>query len=547
MKIRRKWRITVTLAAVVMLLFMMIESSNTYKDIRTAMNLFTASFKMVLANYVEDADPIEIIENAIDGMVSDLDPHTVLMKPKDYSDLKTSTQGSFGGIGIYIGLRNERLTVISPLEGTPAYRLGIQAGDQIITIEKEDTEGFTTQDAVTRLRGPQGTEVTIGIKREGVKDTLEYTIEREVIKIKSIPYYFMADEDQKIGYIRITDFSATTHSDLVNALYELENEGMEKLILDLRGNPGGLLDAAVNVVDEFVQKNKLIAFARGRVMNEQYFASSDISRDYPIVVMVNGGSASASEIVSGALQDHDKAVVLGTTTFGKGSVQRLYPTANISNDVDNGMYAMKITVAHYYIPSGRCIHRERKKGDLEKENWTINTIDTTTVGRPEYTTSKGRVVYGGGGVEPDILVKSDTNSVFIIKCLGKSLFFDFAVKYTASIDNPEAITASENIEITDEMISFIKELAKEKGIEFTDKEWNNNRTDIEVYMKAELRGKLQDQTERYKELSVRDGQLHEAIDLLKRFSNIDDFLNFADKTGNRIFTTDENIYMSVEQ
>ena len=300
--------------------------------------------------YVEDVNPTELTDAALNGIRDILDPHTTVFTPKDYEGLKVSMEGKFGGVGITISLRDNILTVISPLSGTPAFRLGIRAGDRIRKIDGKDTKGLSLDDAVSKLRGKIGTDVTVSIEREGVADLMEFTITRAEIVVHAVPYFGMVSKD--IGYIKLATFSDKTRSDVENAIRGLKKQGMKKLILDMRYNPGGLLNQAIEISELFLKQGNVIVSTLGRTQRTESRARRDgiLGADVPMAVLVNQGSASAAEIVSGALQDWDRALVVGKTSFGKGSVQTIFPLDNQGN-------ALKLTTAFYYLPFGRCINK----------------------------------------------------------------------------------------------------------------------------------------------------------------------------------------------
>ena len=342
-------------------------------DTYNKLKVFSEILSLIESNYVESVESDTIINGAIRGMVKALDPHTSYLPPASYKEMQVETTGKFGGLGIEISIRDGVLTVVSPIEETPAFKVGIKAGDKIIKIEEESTLDMTLQDAVTRLRGETGSPVTITIFRDSFKAPKEFTIVRAIIKVRSVVHKLYKKD---IGYIKIRSFSKNTSLDLDKALDELEKKEISKLILDLRNNPGGLLNQAVEVTDRFLNRENLIVYTKGRSDGQNMrFTSHDkvAGVSYPLIILVNSGSASASEIVAGALQDLNRAIILGTPTFGKGSVQTIIPLSDGS--------ALRLTTARYYTPSGRVIQEngiepdiiiERKlpkelEGDDEKE------------------------------------------------------------------------------------------------------------------------------------------------------------------------------------
>ncbi len=399
------------------------------------LRILSEVYERVYYSYVDELDPEVITEAGILGILDELDEHTQYLPPINYEDLRVQTQGEFGGLGIEINVRDHYPTVISPIEGTPAYYMGIVGGDQIVEIEGESAYDFTSRDAVERLRGEPGTQVNIKIMRAGHEEPFALCITRDIIKVESVPYAFMIDD---IGYIRIQNFSQTTRDELVQKVDFLGAEGMRGLILDLRYNPGGVLDAATGVAELFLEEGKLLVFTKGRhrSQNVNYYAESrgPVYR-MPMIVLVNSSSASASEIVAAALQDHDAALVAGKTTFGKGSVQRIFP---LSQD-----QALKLTTAHYFTPSGRSIHK-RRPAEEEAEGVDLAVRDEAVpelvpedreVPRHEkeqFQTDMGRIVFGGGGITPDIEIEQALMGDFETAVERDGALFSFASHFMAS-------------------------------------------------------------------------------------------------------------------
>lgn len=323
-----------------------------YEELATFNNVLS----IVEKNYVEPVDDKKLIEGAIKGMLSSLDPHSNFLNADTFKEMQVETKGAFGGLGIEITVRDGYITVVSPIAGTPAYRVGIQSGDKIVKIEGKSTKNLNLVEAVRLMRGPKGTKITISIFREGMTRPEDYTIVRDVIKIKSIRARLL---EEGYGYVRVASFQERTEQDLSKALSDFREDGaLSGLVLDLRNNPGGLLDQAVKVSNLFLDGG-LIVYTDGRVESQKMrFEATKGSKDvdYPMVVLVNGGSASASEIVAGALQDHKRALILGTKTFGKGSVQTIIP-------LDGGS-GLRLTTAHYYTPSGHSIQAKGITPDI---------------------------------------------------------------------------------------------------------------------------------------------------------------------------------------
>ncbi|GGY38948.1 carboxyl-terminal protease [Bacterioplanes sanyensis] len=316
---------------------------------------FTEIFERIRSAYVEEVDDETLFEYAINGMLNSLDPHSAYLQPDDYDDLQEHTSGKFGGLGIEVGMEDGLIRVVTPIDDTPAQKAGIQAGDLIVTLDGEAVMGMSLTDAIERMRGEPGTTIELEVRREGEKELLSFELERAEIKVASVRTEMMADD---IGYVRITQFQANTGRELNGALLDWQQGDIRGLILDLRNNPGGVLDAAVEVADAFIDDG-LIVYTEGRAPNSRLRYSATqrtVARELPLVVLVNGGSASASEIVAGALQDHQRAVIVGTQSFGKGSVQSVLP---ISEEK-----AIKLTTARYFTPQGRSIQAQGIKPDI---------------------------------------------------------------------------------------------------------------------------------------------------------------------------------------
>jgi carboxyl-terminal processing protease len=333
--------------------------SASYEDLKT----FTQALELVKRNYVENPDSKELIQGAIKGMIFSLDPHSSYMTERQFKEMSMDIKGEFQGVGIQIGVKNQQLTIIAPIEDTPAYRAGLAAGDKILKINDDWTKDLSIEQAVDRMRGPRGTPVRLLIFRDGWDKPREFKIIRDVIKVQSVKSKML---DDQIGYVKIIQFQGQTPDELEKALKKLESNGVKKLVLDLRNDPGGLLDASVDVSGKFLPKNKLVVYIQGRQASDRkdfLTSGSATPRDYPMVVLVNTGSASASEIVAGALQDSKRALILGTQTFGKGSVQTVFP-------LDDGG-GLRLTTAKYYTPSGRSIQNVGITPDIDLKLPTV--------------------------------------------------------------------------------------------------------------------------------------------------------------------------------
>jgi carboxyl-terminal processing protease len=368
-------------------------------------NLFNEVLHHVQDKFVDQKSPSDLYKMAIDGMLEELgDPHTTFMSSEDYGRLMVETQGEYGGVGMEIGSRDGWITVIAPLPGTPAERAGMQAGDRLVEIEGKSTRNMNEDEAVKLLRGPRGQPVNFKVMRDGMTDPAPYRIVREEIRIKSVPAAYMLDNN--IGYVELVRFSERSTEELRAAINQLKSQGAKGLILDLRRNGGGLLDQGINIADLFLDRGDAIAETRSRLANQNQKALAvdpDEFPSMPVVTLVGPGTASASEILAGALQDHDRSLVLGRTTFGKGSVQTLFPLASKNY--------LKMTTARWFTPSGRSIQRPYGIGAVhangeEVEDSTAAANDSTK--KPAFKTDGGRTVYGGGGIHPDLVVMPDT-------------------------------------------------------------------------------------------------------------------------------------------
>jgi carboxyl-terminal processing protease len=476
------------------------QEQNVYQNIET----FGRVLDKVLSYYVYDLDSEKLIKAAINGMLDQLDEHSVYMDRYEYENLMIDTKGAFGGLGITLGTSEGYPTVVSTLDDTPAYRLGIQGGDKIVRIEGAPTKGWKSEEAVQRLRGPEGTQVHISVTREGVKDTLQYTITREIIKVPSVSY--SADIDG-IGYIKLTRFAERTSRELNDAIKELEKQRIKGLILDLRGNPGGLLDQAREVSELFLGKDTLIVYTESRIPshNIKYSSRSTKTYDrYPVVVLVSELSASASEIVAGALQDWDKAVIAGQTTFGKGSVQTLFTI---------GPDALKLTTAFYYTPSGRCINKNEPGNVASDSVLTAGQIKENEEAQKkrEFHTADGRIVYGGGGITPDWQLTLPEFTPFERDIETRMMPFDFAVHYMAFHK------VGDNFKVTDDVMKDFKSFLAENKFTASDSSWTPENTDyVKLAIKREVFRKLLGAKGAYIATLPEDKEVTSTIEMFKK-------------------------------
>jgi len=474
------------------------------ENLKKNLDLFARTLNIVIHNHVEEPDPEALIESSIDGMLNSLDPHSQLLDPDEYNELMVGTRGEYGGLGIQITIRDEVLTVVSPLNGTPAERIGIQAGDRIVRIEGESTEGITLKEAVKKLRGKPGTEVTITIQRDGLDEPIDYTITREIIEIDNIPFYELLDDG--IGYIILANFADESGENLEEVITELVEKGAKKLILDIRNNHGGLLKEAVRVTENFLPAGKVIVSTKGRISpaNKEFRSVAKPSfEDYPLVILVNGGSASASEILAGAIQDWDRGLVIGDTTFGKGSVQTVFP-------LDDG-FALKLTTAKYYTPSGRCIHKEEEmETETDAGFYTLGTLQ--------------REIVGGGGIIPDLVIKSEPLNDLETELLRKGMPAKFASRYTLS--HPEL---SKPIVLQPTVLDEFGDLLAEEEILYTPEKYEESRDFMLEKIEEEIHFKLYGRHEAYRIALEHDQLVEKAKDLLSQAESFEELYHLVNQ------------------
>jgi len=430
---------------------------------------FTAALAAIESQYVEPVESDRIVYGAISGMLQTLDPHSSFMDPRAYSQLRERQEGRYYGLGIQIAVFDGDITVQQLFEGSPAYKLGIRQGDIIARIAGEDAKGWTTEQAVQKLRGPKGTTVQVSLKRVGFDQLITLEVPRDEINIPTIPAYFLVNGD--VGYVRLQDFAEHTDRDLGRALEDLSRQGMRKLLLDLRMNPGGPLDQAIKVTNRFLRRGEMIVYTDGRVPNsdQEFRATEDGDYlDLPVIVLVNRNSASASEIVSGALQDHDRALIAGETTFGKALVQSIYRVSEGAG--------LALTTARYYTPSGRLIQRP---WDNAFDEYLLYSLRDQSTERDhdekdlKYTDA-GRKVYQGGGIEPDRRLEGPLEgfnpSKFGRSLYARRLFSSFAQRYSAEGDtrfaqgNGQRRTVTPSFAVDDAMLYAFRRHVVESGV-----------------------------------------------------------------------------------
>ena len=448
--------------------------------------------------YLEEVDTQKLVEAAINGMLNTLDPHTAYIPAKQMETVEEEFKGAFEGVGIEFSVVNDTLTVVSPITGGPSEALGILAGDKIVKIDGNSVIGISNDDVRKKLRGPGGTKVTVTILRNGVKDPLHYEITRDKIPLYSVDTHIMLDDNT--GYVSVTRFAETTTKELVDALTDLKSKGMKQLVLDLRNNPGGYLNQAAQIADLFIEGQKMLVYTKGRRVefNEQLMSGEPSPFEkIPLVVLVNRGSASASEIVSGAVQDWDRGIVVGETTFGKGLVQRQFTLPDRS--------ALRLTISQYFTPSGRCIQRNYKdkkdKKDYyedvanreEKEGENITHSTEKDSAKPIYKTNGGRIVYGGGGITPDYITKAENLTDYSVALLRANTFYLWVVNYITAHGNQikskygnDMNAFKKDFKITEGDISSFLEFSKEKKVEFKKEQFDKDKDYIVARLKAQI-------------------------------------------------------------
>jgi carboxyl-terminal processing protease len=425
------------------------------KDMELVKNLdiYYTLFRELNMFYVDETDPEELVTTSINSMLSSLDPYTVYIPESNMDDFKFQTTGEYGGIGSLIRRSGNYAMIVEPYEGFPAAKTGLRAGDLILKVDGKDADNLPVNEVSERLKGKPGTELNLTIERYGEEEPLEFTLIREKISIRNVPYFGMIDDHT--GYIRIANFTTGAAKETEQALSSLKNNNdLRSLVLDLRTNPGGLLIEAVRICNLFMDKGELIVSTKGKLQqwdSEYYTQKTPVDTEIPLVVLINRGSASASEIVAGALQDLDRAVIVGQRTFGKGLVQTSRPLKYNAQ--------LKVTTAKYYIPSGRCI--QALDYSNRNEDGSVGVVPDSLIS--EYKTRNGRVVYDGGGIQPDFEVIPEMWSEITVQLYAQSLLFDFATRYRSWHDT---ISPADKFLLSDEDYDLFKAFVEEKEFEF---------------------------------------------------------------------------------
>jgi carboxyl-terminal processing protease len=450
---------------------------------------FDEVVSLVSQAYVDDPDLAAMVEGSIEGLLEKLDPHSVYIPPEEQKNVEERFAGEFSGIGIQFDIRNQYLTVVSPIPGTPADRMGLRAGDKIVEIEGETAFGITNDQVRKRLRGPSGSKVEISVLRHGVDDPFEMKLTRGKIPIHSVEAAFMLDDDIT-GYIMISQFTAVTEGEFEDALRKLEKSGMKQLILDLRGNSGGYRGQAREVADRFINSGEIITTTKGRARgaSDTLRATKRGTRDLPLVILVNRGSASASEIVAGAIQDHDRGLIIGQNTFGKGLVQLPFELADGS--------VVRITISRWYTPSGRCVQRPyddglveyymngHENGDPELDSDTLKTV---------FYTRTGRKVYADNGIQPDVKLEPGLLSTYGSELMRERIPLAWTQEYADEIKLNKSMdfkSFRDTWKLSSGQLSTFFDFATEKGIEYKAEDWEEDEDYLLSQIKAEVAQRL---------------------------------------------------------
>jgi carboxyl-terminal processing protease len=502
--------------------------------------LFDEVHRLVSERYVEEMDSSDLYRMAIDGMLSELgDPYSVFISADQADDLELSIEGDYGGLGIRIQKVGEWITVMGVIPNSPAERQGLMTGDRIVGVEGESARGWDDTEAVERLRGPKGTPVSISMGRVGASEPLEFTIVRDEIHVETVKSFMV---DERIGFVGLDQFSRDARTELADAIRAVQEEGAEALILDLRGNPGGLLDQGVAVSDLFLAQGAGIVETRSRVEDQNFTFGAPNGEEFPglpVVVLVNYASASASEILAGALQDHDRALILGTPTFGKGSVQTVFSLP--------GGNHLKLTTAGWYTPSGRSITRAALQGAGDDLSHAVSAqmsamrgIAVDTAGLEVFHTSGGRAVYGGGGITPDVIIP-DTTTVDerdFERAVGRAGFslnqlaFRFGVKWTN--DHPDI---DRDFVVTPEMREqFYQEISEIEDLEIDRELFDRVAARIDRFLEAQIANSAFGELEMFKRFETQSPMYLEAVRLLGEASTPEDLLSMATpaESGSRV-------------
>lgn len=499
-------------------------------DLKSAIYKVQEIITYINRDYVDSVDTNELVEFGIEKMLGKLDPHSSYIPAEDAALAKSQLEGEFDGIGIEFGILRDTIYVVSPLTGGPSEKVGLLPGDQIVKVDGETVAGtgVTNRDVFDLLRGPKGSEVVIDIKRKNESDLLEYKIVRDKIPQHSVNASYMIDN--QTGYIKITRFAANTHEEFRSALQELKGEGMERLILDLQGNPGGYMGAAINIADEILDDNAVIVSQEGKLKRYSQKARAirpGAFEDGSVVVLVNEGSASASEIVAGALQDNDRGLIVGRRTFGKGLVQ-------MPIDLSDGA-ELRLTIARYYTPSGRSIQKPYGEDEEEYAMDYYNRLEHGEFFNADsiefndslkYETVKGRTVYGGGGIMPDYFVPLDTSmtSSYVSRFFSSESWREFILDYLDTnkqkFENMSFDEFYNDFTVSDAMLNTLVKTGEKYDVAYNEKDFNKSKVYLKTLLKAHMARNIYDDNAFYKVINDINEVYQQAIKLLDKAENL---------------------------
>jgi len=523
--------IAITLVGGIFIGAKMFNTGTQVNDISKSANKFRDIISYINSEYVDTVNTDQLTEEAINKMLEKLDPHSVYIPPKDMDMAKAQLEGDFEGIGIEFQILKDTLYVVSPISGGPSEAVGLQAGDKIVQVDSKNIASIklSTQDVFKYLRGKKGTKVNLSIQRKGQKKWLDFTITRDKIPTFSVDVAYMINSE--VGFLKVNRFTANTYNEFKKGMTDLKAKGMKKLILDLRGNPGGYMDKATQMVDEMLDGNKLIVFTKSkqsRYNTETRANTSGIFEKGPVIVLIDEGSASASEIVSGALQDNDRALIVGRRSFGKGLVQMPISLGDNSE--------LRLTISRYYTPSGRSIQKPYLKGEDDynmdivnryKHGEFFNADSIKFDDKLKYKTTKGRTVYGGGGIMPDIFIARDTSMFtgYLNQLFNSGVIREYTLEYgfnkKKELEKMSLEQFRKSFEVTDAMLADINKQAQKAEIKFNESDFNRSKEFIKNQVKALIARSVWKNEGFYPVFNEQDEMFNKAMNLFDKAAAIE--------------------------
>jgi len=524
--IRLPLLLALTLVGGILIGAVVINKSPQHVSVQSNLQKFKEILSYIDRDYVDSVNTDELTEHAIKEMLEKLDPHTVYIAAADVAAAKSSLEGGFDGIGIEFGVFRDTLYVVAPISGGPSEKVGLKSGDKIVNVDGENIAGIgiNSYDVFKKLRGKKGTEVALKIKRSGERELLDFTIVRDKIPQNTVDVSYMIDN--QIGYIKLSRFGNNTYTEFKEALTKLKEAGMKKLVLDLKGNGGGIMQRAIEIADEFLVDDKLIVYTKGKESKYDSRAEADIDgvmEDVPLIVLIDEGSASASEIVAGALQDNDRALIVGRRSFGKGLVQ-------VPIDLSDGS-ELRLTISRYYTPSGRSIQKSYSNGMSEYDSEILtryehgeffNSDSTQFDDSLKFKTVSGRTVYGGGGIMPDVFVPIDTtqNSIYLRSLYTNGLFREFALNYSSKnekrLDKMSLADFRATFQVTERMLADFVSLARKSEVEYEALGYNTSKQIIKTNIKAQIGRRIWGEEGYFPIVNKEDETLSQAIQLFDK-------------------------------